>query len=75
VPDDVVGYGKGGSIDWEGFHALCLAGQMRTRDVPVSFCFTLNWSGGGSDSMTRVGEFGTAVAAVLSQVNASVRGG
>jgi beta-lactamase class A len=74
VPDDVVGYGKGGSVDWEGFHALCLAGQMRTRDVPVSFCFTLNWSGGSSDSMTRVGEFGHAVAQVLSQVSASVRG-
>jgi beta-lactamase class A len=74
VPDDVIAYGKGGSIDWEGFHALCLAGQMRTRDVPVSFCFTLNWSGGTVESSARVPEFGEAVSKVLASVNAAVRG-
>lgn len=75
VPEDVIAYGKGGSIDWAGFHALCVAGQMRTRDVPVSFCFTMNWTGDTSDSTTRVGEFGDAVAKVLAQVNTAVRGG
>lgn len=75
VPEDVIAYGKGGSIDWAGFHALCVAGQMRTRDVPVSFSFTMNWTGNTSDSTTRVGEFGNAVAKVLAQVNSAVRAG
>jgi len=75
VPDDVIAYGKGGSIDWAGFHALCVAGQMRTRDVPVSFSFTMNWTSDTTDSTSRVGEFGAAVAKVLAQVNTAVRGG
>ena len=24
VPPDTIAYGKGGSIDWEGFHCFCL---------------------------------------------------
>jgi beta-lactamase class A len=72
VPADTISYGKGGSIDWAGFHALCVAGQMRTRDVPVSFCFTLNWTG-TADSNARGGEFAGAIAKVLAQVDAAIR--
>lgn len=75
VPEDVIAYGKGGSIDWEGFHALCVAGQMRVKEVPVSFCFTLNWTGGSSDSISRVGEFGAATAKVLAAVADTLRAG
>ena len=74
VPKDVIAFGKGGSIDWEDFHALCLAGQMRVRDVPVSFCFSLNWTGGPLDSNSRVPEYGAAVSRVLAQVHSVVRG-
>jgi beta-lactamase class A len=46
VPPDTAAYAKGGSIDWQGFHCFCLAGQMAVGGrVPVTFCFTINWSG------------------------------
>ena len=45
VPPDTVAYGKGGSIDWQGFHCFCLPGQMIVGKVPVTFCFTINWTG------------------------------
>ncbi len=44
VPPDIAAYAKGGSIDWQGFHALCVAGQMVVDRVPVTFCFTYNWT-------------------------------
>ena len=31
VPADTVAYMKGGSIDWNGFHCLAVAGQMIVR--------------------------------------------
>src|SRR5690606_13774679 len=45
VPPDVMGYGKGGSIDWDGFHCFSLAGQMVLPTQRVNFCFTINWNG------------------------------
>ena len=46
VPPNTAAYAKGGSIDWQGFHCFCLAGQMVVGgQVPVTFCFTINWSG------------------------------
>ena len=45
VPTGIVGYGKGGSIDWQGFHCLSLPGQMLVGKTPVNFCFTINWTG------------------------------
>ncbi|WP_158238539.1 serine hydrolase [Pollutimonas subterranea] len=45
VPPDVMGYGKGGSIDWDGFHCFSLAGQMVLPAQRVNFCFTINWNG------------------------------
>jgi len=72
VPPDTIAYGKGGSIDWEGFHALALAGQMRIRNVPISFCFSMNWQGGTVDSAGRVPEFGAAVSKVLAAAAAAV---
>lgn len=74
VPQDTIAFGKGGSIDWEDFHALCVAGQMRVKDVPVSFCFTLNWRGGTATSGSRTGEFGDITSKVLAAAAAAVRG-
>ncbi len=34
VPPDTPAYMKGGSIDWNGFHCMALAGQMIVRGVP-----------------------------------------
>ena len=45
VPPDTMAYGKGGSIDWADFHCFCLPGQMIVKAVPVTFCFTINWTG------------------------------
>jgi beta-lactamase class A len=45
VPTGIVGYGKGGSIDWQDFHCLSLPGQMLVGKTAVNFCFTINWSG------------------------------
>ena len=45
VPPDIAACGKGGSIDWEGFHALSFPGRMVVDRVPVAFCFTYNWTG------------------------------
>lgn len=45
VPPDTPAWGKGGSIDWNGFHCLAFAGQMLVGQIPVTFCFTVNWNG------------------------------
>jgi beta-lactamase class A len=44
VPQDTPAYMKGGSIDWNGFHCLAVAGQMIVAATPVTFCLTLNWT-------------------------------
>jgi beta-lactamase class A len=44
VPQDTAAYGKGGSIDWNGFHGLAVAGQMIVVTTPVTFSLTLNWT-------------------------------
>ncbi|MBR0667626.1 serine hydrolase [Roseomonas hellenica] len=45
APADTAAYGKGGSIEWDGFNCLCAAGQIVVRGVPATFCFTRNWNG------------------------------
>ena len=65
VPPDTVAYGKGGSIDWNGFHCVCFAGQMIVAKVPVTFCLTLNWSGPDDRIPAMTGSFLTATADVL----------
>ncbi|MGF6345317.1 serine hydrolase [Variovorax sp. W2I14] len=72
VPADVISYGKGGSIDWEDFHALSLAGQMRFNNVPVTFAFVLNWRG-GETSNERTPAFGAAASKVLNAVADALR--
>lgn len=73
VPAGLASYGKGGSIDWEGFHCICVAGQMVAGGIPVTFCFTCNWSG-GMKSTERTAEFVAAVARVLDAAAAAAQG-
>lgn len=68
VPPDTAAYAKGGSIDWEGFHCFCLPGQMVVGGkVPVTFCFTINWSGPNEGVGAIFQSYKTAVADVLEE--------
>lgn len=72
VPGDTAAYGKGGSIEWNNFNCLSVAGQMIVRGVPVTFCFTINWAGGHDTFGPTAVAFQDAVAAVLSESAKSV---
>ena len=67
VPANTVAYAKGGSIDWEGFHCLCLPGQMVVGAVPVTFCFTINWTGPNDGVPVIFESYRSAVAGVLQE--------
>ncbi|EON14845.1 serine hydrolase [Pandoraea sp. SD6-2] len=71
VPQGLLAYGKGGSLDWEKFHALCFAGQMFLGKTPVTFSFTSNWQG-DKTSVERTDEFISAVSDVLKAATNSV---
>ena len=36
---------QGGSIDWDDFHCIYIAGQTIVVGVPITFCATINWTG------------------------------
>lgn len=45
-PENTPIFGKGGSIEWDNFNALCLPGQMLIGGtLPVTFSFVVNWKG------------------------------
>lgn len=69
VPPNTAAYMKGGSIDWNGFHCMALAGQMIVRDVPVTAAFILNWSDSDGDQQKIAGGYKDAVADVLGKVH------
>ena len=72
VPADTPAYGKGGSIDWQGFHCFCLPGQMIVGKVPVTFCFTINWTGPADGVGAIFQSYKTAVADVLQEAARAV---
>lgn len=72
VPPDTMAYGKGGSIDWQGFHCFCLAGQMILGKVPVTFCFTTNWTGPADGVGTVFQSYKTSIAEVLQEAAQAV---
>ena len=45
TPPDVMAYGKGGSIDWNGTQAVAVAGQMVAGPVRATFFWGANWPG------------------------------
>jgi len=65
VPPDTVAYVKGGSIDWQDFHCLCVAGQMIVATVPITFCLTINWTGPDDGVATMTQSYMAAAADVL----------
>ena len=70
VPADTVAYMKGGSIDWNGFHCLAVAGQMIVRDTPVTFALPYNWTDSDGDSKeARPAAYKDAVAGILSKIH------
>lgn len=69
VPADTPAYMKGGSIDWNGFHCMALAGQMIVQGTPVTSAFILNWSDSDGDQKEITTAYGEAVADVLSKVH------
>ena len=71
VPPDTMAYGKGGSIDWQDFHCFCLPGQMIVGKVPVTFCFTINWTG-PSDGVGAI--FQSYTAAIADVLREAARG-
>jgi beta-lactamase class A len=69
VPADTVAYMKGGSIDWNGFHCLAVAGQMIVRDTPVTFALPYNWTDSDGDQNQLTEGFKDAVAGILGKVH------
>lgn len=67
VPPDTVAYAKGGSIEWAGFHCFSLPGQMIVGKVPVTFCFTINWTGRNDGVGAIFKSYVSAVADVLQE--------
>lgn len=65
ISENILAFGKGGSLDWRDFHALCLPGQMIINNTPVSFCFILNWHSQTQTSITRQDEFLEKIGTVL----------
>jgi beta-lactamase class A len=72
VPANIVAYAKGGSIDWEDFHCLCVPGQMVVGTVPVTFCFTINWTGPNDGVPAMLQSYKGAVADVLQEAARAV---
>ncbi|HSH99100.1 MAG TPA: serine hydrolase [Reyranella sp.] len=72
VPPDTAAYGKGGSIDWQGFHCFCLPGQMIVGKVPVTFCFTINWTGPADGVGAIFQSYKTAIADILQEAARAV---
>jgi beta-lactamase class A len=68
LPPNILGYAKGGSIDWQDFHALCVPGQMLLGPHLVTFCFTLNWNGADSGVPAMMQQCVAAVSGILSTV-------
>ncbi len=72
VPPDTIAYAKGGSIEWAGFHCFCLPDQMIVGKVPVTFCFTINWTGPDDGVAAIFKSYVGAVADVLGEAAKAV---
>jgi beta-lactamase class A len=73
VPADVAAYAKGGSIGWNGFHAVCVPGQMilgraGRQKTPVTFCFTYNWRGPDADVPKVFERYAAAAKGILAEI-------
>jgi beta-lactamase class A len=72
VPADTPAYLKGGSIDWNGFHCMAIAGQMIVGKTPVTFCLNLNWRDSDGSEAAVVPAYKNAVAELLGRVKKNI---
>lgn len=72
VPQDTPAYLKGGSIDWNGFHCLAVAGQMIVAATPVTFCLTLNWTDADGEKEAVEARYKQTVAEILRRTRKQV---
>jgi len=72
VPPDTPAYMKGGSIDWNGFHCLAIAGQMIVAPTPVTLCLTLNWTDGDGAKEEVEARYKQSAAEILRRVRKEV---
>jgi beta-lactamase class A len=73
VPADTIAFGKGGSIDWQNFHCFSLPGQMIVGDVPITFCFTINWTGPDKGVAAIFDSYKTIIANILHEASQASR--
>jgi beta-lactamase class A len=72
VPQDTPAYLKGGSIDWNGFHCLAVAGQMIVAATPVTFCLMLNWTDNDGEKAAVEARYKQTVAEILRRTRKQV---
>jgi beta-lactamase class A len=72
IPQDTPAYLKGGSIDWNGFHCLAVAGQMIVATTPVTFCLMHNWSDSDGDKAAIEARYKQTVAEILRRTRKQV---
>jgi len=68
IPLGATGFGKGGSIDTGGFHALCLAGGMYFPDRWVYFTTMINWEKDVDTDPGTTGAYAAATAQAFARV-------
>lgn len=74
VPAGTAAYGKGGSIDWNGFHCMAIGGQMIVCAVPVTFSFILNWTNAEGARKETVDAYIASVSGILKKVHDKLTG-
>lgn len=72
VRQDTAAYLKGGSIDWNGFHCLAVAGQMIVAATPVIFCLILNWTDSDGEKAAVEAHYKQTVAEILRRTRKQV---
>jgi beta-lactamase class A len=68
LPLGVSAFVKGGSIDVQGFHAVCAPGAMLFDDRWVYFCLTINWNAQAETDPATVSAFAAAGSKALTLV-------
>jgi len=73
VPPDTLAYLKGGSINWNGFYCMAVAGQMIVDRTPVTFALLHNWRESEASEAAGTQAFIGAISSLLTRVHASLR--
>ena len=68
IPLGATGFGKGGSIDADGFHALCFAGGMYFPDRWVYFTTMINWENDAESDRATTEAYAAATAQAFARV-------